>query len=329
MFCDDSGSMSLNEPAEDNLTRHQILQQIMVTLSFWASLMDADGVCVRFFNSSQEANGVSNANDVNNLLNVVRPSGGTPMGEMMKVKVIDKMVRNLLMSGNLDRPILIITVTDGVPNNPAAVINTITEARNMALQSKYGENAIAFSFAQVGSEPTATAWLEQIDSDPQVGKFIDCTSNFSIERDQCKAKFGIEFTESMWLIKLMVGAVDPAYDGADEGLQTNQPVYGQQQPSYNQQQQQPYGQQQQQPYGQQQQTPYSQQQQSPYNQQQQAPSYNQQQQQQQQPYNQPQQQQPTYNQQQQPPYGQQQPGYNPQYNQQKPPSNNPLSWFKK
>jgi hypothetical protein len=199
LFCDDSGSMSLNEPAEDNLTRHQILQQIMVTLSFWASLMDADGVCVRFFNLSQEANGMSNAKDVKNLFNAVRPSGGTPMGEMMKEKVIDKMIRNLLMSGNLDRPILIITVTDGCPNNPIAVINTIREARNMSLQSKYGENAIAFSFAQVGSEPSATAWLEQIDVDPQVGKCIDCTSNFFIERDQCRAKFGIEFTESMWL----------------------------------------------------------------------------------------------------------------------------------
>jgi uncharacterized protein YegL len=153
LFCDDSGSMSLTELSEDNLTRLQVLQQIMVTLSFWASLMDADGVCVRFFNSSKEGNGISNAEDVNNLFNFVKPHGGTPMGEAMKEKIIDEMIRSLLMSGNLDRPILIITVTDGCPNNPTAVIDTIMETKNMALQSKYGENAVAFSFAQVGNDP--------------------------------------------------------------------------------------------------------------------------------------------------------------------------------
>jgi hypothetical protein len=163
----------------------------------------------------------------------------------------------------------------------------------------------------VGTDASATSWLEQIDTNPQVGKLIDCTSNYLIEKEQCRATMGVEFTESMWLIKLMIGAIDPAYDAEDEGIQLNQ------QPSYGQEQQpQAYGQQQQQPQAySQQQPPYLQQQQT-YSQ---PPSYGQQKysQQPQQLY----QQQPQQNSQQ--PYSQQiPPPYSqppPPYSQQPPP----------
>lgn len=73
LFVDDSGSMAVTEPSEDNMERYQVLKQIMTTLSFWASLMDADGLCVRFFNSSREGDGITNAQAVTQLLNSVSP----------------------------------------------------------------------------------------------------------------------------------------------------------------------------------------------------------------------------------------------------------------
>jgi hypothetical protein len=193
-----------------------LMKEVVKTISFWATLLDGDGICVRFFNSNVQGNGISNQGDVEALFRTVRASGGTPMGESMLGKIIDPIVRPFLADGSLQRPVLIITVTDGVPDNRAAVVDAIKAIRTMAVRSRFGEHAVAFSFAQVGCDSGATRWLGEIDTNPEVGHLIDCTSEFSMEKRECEAKYGCEFTEAAWLVKLMIGAVDPTYDTADE-----------------------------------------------------------------------------------------------------------------
>lgn len=217
IFGDDSGSMATEEPKEDNMTRWDILKQVVKTIGFWSSLMDVDGVVVRFINSMQEGNGISNSAEIDNIFRVVRPSGGTPLGEQLDAKIIRKIIVPLIQSQEISRPVLILNITDGTPSNSNAVKQTILNCRNFCAQTKYGENAVAFSFAQIGSDRAATTYLGQLDTDPQVGHLIDCTSEFSIEKEEC----GAGFTEAVWIVKLMIGAVDPAYDSADEQPQQN------------------------------------------------------------------------------------------------------------
>jgi hypothetical protein len=212
IFGDDSGSMGTEEPKEDNLSRWEILKQVVKTIGFWSSLMDADGVVVRFINSMAEGNGISNAAEIDGIFRTVRPSGGTPLGEQLEQKIIRKIVVPVIQSQEIQRPVLVLNITDGTPTNSEAVKQTILNCRNFCAGTKYGENAVAFSFAQIGSDRTATEYLGQLDTDPQVGHLIDCTSEFSIEKQEC----GAGFTEAVWVVKLMIGAVDPAYDSADE-----------------------------------------------------------------------------------------------------------------
>jgi hypothetical protein len=178
--------------------------------------MDADGVVVRFINSAVEGNGISNSAEIDGIFRTVRPSGGTPLGEQLDQKIMKKIVVPVIQSQEIQRPVLILNITDGVPSNSNAVKQTILNCRNFCASTKYGENAVAFSFAQIGSDRTATEYLGQLDTDPQVGHLIDCTSEFSIEKQEC----GAGFTEAVWIVKLMIGAVDPAYDSADEQPQT-------------------------------------------------------------------------------------------------------------
>ena len=220
IFGDDSGSMGTEEPKEDNLTRWEILKQVVKTIGFWSSLMDADGVVVRFINSMQEGNGISNSAEIDNIFRSVRPSGGTPLGEQLDAKIIRKIVVPVIQSQEIQRPVLVLNITDGTPSNSNAVKQTILNCRNFCANTKYGENAVAFSFAQVGSDRSATEYLGQLDTDPQVGHLIDCTSEFSIEKEEC----GAGFTEAVWVVKLMIGAIDPAYDSADE-QQPRQPQH--------------------------------------------------------------------------------------------------------
>jgi hypothetical protein len=217
LFGDDSSSMNIEEPSEDNLSRWQLLKEVIKTLSFWSTLMDSDGVVVRFFNSNVEGNNLSSADDVEGLFRRVRAKGSTPMGEQLHAKILNQFVYQMLDSKELQKPILIITVTDGAPNSKIEVIKAITECYNKCRQSCYGEHAVAFSFAQIGSSSDATAWLGEIDSDRVIGHLIDCTSEFQIEKAECERTYsGIDFTEATWLVKLMIGPIDPEYDNFDE-----------------------------------------------------------------------------------------------------------------
>ena len=212
IFADDSGSMATIEPTEDNMKRFDIMRTVIETIGFWSTLMDPDGIVVRFFNSSIEGNGIGNNSDVSKLFNKVKPNGSTPMGKNLKSKIFNKIIQPVINAHELSRPVLIITVTDGVPDSQSDVINSICEIKNFCSQTLYGSNTVAFSFAQIGTDSDATKYLNQLDSHQQVGNIIDCTSEFSIEQKQC----GQGFNESVWVIKLMIGAIDPSYDQSDE-----------------------------------------------------------------------------------------------------------------
>jgi hypothetical protein len=229
IFGDDSGSMGTEEPKEDNLSRWEILKQVVKTIGFWSSLMDADGVVVRFINSQQEGNGISSAAEIDSIFRIVRPSGGTPLGEQLDAKIIRKIVVPVIQSQEIQRPVLVLILTDGEPTNRNTVKQTIMNCRNFCAQTKYGENAVAFSFAQIGSDRNATQYLGELDKDANVGHLIDCTSEFSIEKEEC----GAGFTEAVWVVKLMIGAVDPAYDSSDEQAQVQpQQQYNMNPPAY-------------------------------------------------------------------------------------------------
>ena len=73
--------------------------------------------------------------------------------------------------------------------------------------------ALAFCL-QVGKDQSAQAFLGQLDKDPEVGKMIDATSYYELEAEEYKRK-GVNLTPDLWLVKLMVGAVDASFDEQD------------------------------------------------------------------------------------------------------------------
>lgn len=213
LFVDDSGSMDYVEP-DEGMKRFDLMKEVMKTVAFWATLMDPDGVVVRFFNSNVEGNGLSSVKDVDALLKTVSPEGMTPMGEQLENKILNKIVLPLLIKGELNRPVLTITLTDGEPTNKQAVIDTIVKCRDAGLRSKYGEHAMSFSFCQIGEERAATKYLGDLDTHPVVGKLIDCTSSYDIEWNECGRNPA--FTVGAYMVKLLIGSVDDAYDALDE-----------------------------------------------------------------------------------------------------------------
>ncbi|KIV87825.1 hypothetical protein PV11_03345 [Exophiala sideris] len=266
LYIDDSGSMQFEENGE----RIDDLKLILSRVAHATSLFDEDGIQIRFMNSQEQGNNIRNEQQVNDMVARTRFSGLTPMGRELQNKILGPLVLGAARSGSLRKPVLVITITDGQPTGESSgdVARIIKSASDeLSRNPRYGKGAVAFQFAQVGNDLKAREFLSKLDEEPTIGDIIDCTSNYEVEADEMsRANPPVNLTPELWLIKLLLGAIDSSYDTKDEknsGPRPPQGGYGgpppqqggyppqggyggppQQQGGYGQQPQQGYGQQQ-------------------------------------------------------------------------------------
>ncbi|KAI4650179.1 uncharacterized protein J4E79_009446 [Alternaria viburni] len=267
LYIDDSGSMQFEEEG----SRITDLRLILDRVSFAATLFDNDGISVRCMNTdlsgarSQQGrplqDGVATEAQVAEIMRGVNFKGLTPMGTSMEKKVINEIVIPKARSGQMQKPVLVIAITDGQPagESSAKIFEVIKETYRQLQSTPYGRGAVAFEFAQVGNDTTARQFLSRLDEDPEVGPMVDCTSNFENEQEEMmRANPPVDLTPDLWIIKLLLGAIDRSYDSKDEksnpapgGYGAPPGQYGAPPPGYGQQPPQGYGQQPPQGYGQQ------------------------------------------------------------------------------
>ncbi|OQD73257.1 hypothetical protein PENDEC_c016G02688 [Penicillium decumbens] len=215
LYVDDSGSIEFEEKG----LRKEQLRQILGIVATAASTFDQDGISVRFMNNMERGDGIRSAADVETLVSRVRFAGLTPLGTGLKDKVIDPMVVGPARANRLDKPVLVITITDGQPAGEphGALRDVILHAVNEVSRTRYGRGAVSFQFTQVGNDQRAREFLSDLDADPQIGQLIDCTSNFEVEQDEMsRASPPVHLTRELWCAKLMLGAIDSSYDTKDE-----------------------------------------------------------------------------------------------------------------
>lgn len=212
IYADDSGSMGFEEGGE----RINDLKLMVGRVADVATMFDDDGILVRFMNGTLEGNGIRDSASAAQLISQVQFTGMTPLGTSLNQKVIQPFLMGGIQNRNISKPILVIIITDGEPTGEpkATVAQVIKNAKNMSMNSPFGPGAIAFEFAQVGKDQAAQAFLAQLDKDPEVGRMIDATSYYELEAEEYKRK-GVQLTPDLWLVKLMVGAIDHSFDEQD------------------------------------------------------------------------------------------------------------------
>ena len=186
LYIDDSGSMAFEEHGE----RIVDLKAMLSRIAFATSLMDEDGIQVRFMNSTDQGNGIRHEQQVNDLLNQRKFSGLTPMTASLRDKIIRPLVLGPARSGQLKKPVLVITITDGQPSGTERIGTTeehetlerlkgfiLETSAELAANPRYGKAAVCYQFAQVGNDLKARDFLKRLDEDPDVGDLIDCTSS--------------------------------------------------------------------------------------------------------------------------------------------------------
>jgi hypothetical protein len=176
LYVDDSGSMAFEENGE----RIDDLKLILNRVAFATSLFDTDGIQVRFMNSPTQGNGIRNAQQVEQLISQIKFSGMTPMGRELNAKILQPMVLQPARAGQLQKPVLVITITDGQPTGES--LNHVNQVMLQASQEvqknpRFGKGALSFQFAQVGNDLKAREFLGKLDEDASIGDIIDCTSS--------------------------------------------------------------------------------------------------------------------------------------------------------
>ena len=211
---------------EEGGERIKDLKMILQRVAYAATLFDDDGVSIRFMNNSPEerglqCDGIKSEQQIEQLVSNIQFRGLTPMGTSLKKKVLEPLVVARARSGQLRKPVLVLTITDGQPAGEPqgavfeAVRYTITELSR--LQNGPGQGAVAFQFAQVGNDEKAREFLSQLDSDKSLGDWVDCTSNYESESAEIARKNpGTDLSPDEWLMTLLLGAIDRSYDTKDE-----------------------------------------------------------------------------------------------------------------
>ncbi|KAH7384387.1 putative RfeF [Phaeosphaeria sp. MPI-PUGE-AT-0046c] len=235
LYIDDSGSMQFEEEG----SRIKDLRLILDRVSFAATLFDADGISLRFMNTDLSGarnqqgrplqDGVANESQIEEVMRGVQFKGLTPMGTSLRKKVIDEIILAKAAQNQLRKPVLVIAITDGQPAGEPqnAVFDTIRYAFDTLQQRfpQYGRGGVAFEFAQVGNDEMAKKFLAKLDEDPQIGPMVDCTSNYENEQEEMsRANPPVDLTPDLWIVKLLLGAIDRSYDQQDE--KANHPAPG-------------------------------------------------------------------------------------------------------
>ena len=220
LYVDDSGSMQFEEGGE----RIDDLKLILNRVVQASTLFDDDGISIRFMNTvlpEGMGDNVRSEQQINQIMSSVKFAGLTPMGRELRKKVIDGIVLRDARLGRLNKPVLVIAVTDGQPagDEPSAtaVFETIRYAVSEVGRATGSNGGISFQFAQVGNDTKAREFLGKLDSDPMVGNMVDCTSNYEQEQQEMlNQNPPVDLTPELWLIKLLLGSIDPSYDSKDE-----------------------------------------------------------------------------------------------------------------
>lgn len=214
LYIDDSGSMAFEQGGE----RIDDMKLILNRVSYASSLFDQDGISVRFMNSNVDGDNVRNEQEANALVQRVRFSGLTPLGTSMDRKILQPLVLGPARAGRLQKPVLIITVTDGAPagEDRYHIAKVIINANRELQRTRYGSDALSYQFAQVGDDTKAQAFLAELDNHPEIGGLVDVTSNYELESAEMLRKSGQELTPELWLVKMLMGGIDSSYDEKDE-----------------------------------------------------------------------------------------------------------------
>jgi uncharacterized protein with von Willebrand factor type A (vWA) domain len=168
IIIDKSGSMS-NTDRGTNKSRWEIVKESTLALARKCDQLDADGITVYVFSGKFKRYDNVSAAKVEQIFQENEPMGGTNL-----TAALQDVVNNFLQrkkAGQTKAGETVLVITDGEPDDRRSVFEIIIEATRRISS----DEELAFSFIQVGSDPSATDFLKALDD-----KLMGIGANFDI-----------------------------------------------------------------------------------------------------------------------------------------------------
>lgn len=179
--------------AEDNrMVRARALVTLMTEVAT-TLVGDNKGVHLRFINKDDSTANSLRAQGVEQRMNFA-PEGWTEIGTNLKKKILQPMVYDVINTDVLQRPVLVLTITDGVPSkeNSNEFRKAIVESKKELKAKNYQKQgmcliplgyyyvlthvAVLFDLSQVGNDPEAVAFIESFDGDSATSDVLHRTA---------------------------------------------------------------------------------------------------------------------------------------------------------
>lgn len=179
VMIDKSGSMSTPD-CPGGKERWAYAQEQAEAIARECAKFDSDGIdVVVFAGTPKEYKGVT-PDKVKQIFTENSPSGSTDTAAALKL-VLDGYTSR--KSAGETKPLIVICITDGAPNDQNAVDNVIIAHANSMTED--GETGI--QFVQIGSDPAARAFLKHLDDDLQAkgAKFDIVDTKNEQEMENC------------------------------------------------------------------------------------------------------------------------------------------------
>jgi len=208
IYCDDSTSMSWDSNGRSTSnpanSRYYSLRQLVSRITRVAtSLLPADAVVkVRFINNTFQND--LTAADVDSLMESVSPRGTTPLGASLVKKILQPLVYDRISnpSYEFEQPLLVCTITDGIPDEGDIPIKqVVTDCRKALVDKKYDPTSVMFCISQIGNDAKAKAFLGVVRDETDIKDVVHCTA------DELDVKFAElkdnERELEVWLLEML------------------------------------------------------------------------------------------------------------------------------
>jgi hypothetical protein len=216
MILDDSSSMSTPniDRNERNLspfnhlpTRWDELKHITSIIVDLASTLDPDGIDIYFLNRSPLLH-VNDSSQLNETFSRL-PDGPTPITRVLE------QVLNLKRSLIHDRKLLILIATDGLPTDDRGE-NDLKRLEKVLRHDRLPSiDRIYITFIACTNDLQSVQYLNQFDKKIP---FVDVLDDYKSERAEILAVQGKNFPFSYgdYVVKILMGSIDPWFDQLDE-----------------------------------------------------------------------------------------------------------------
>ena len=206
IVCDDSGSM-LTKVDGTQRTRWDELCEIVKIVLKIGVMFDSNGVDIYFLNRDPFTN-VKDPHTVDQVFQIL-PRGYTPL-----VPVLNQVFTSKLAARGRDKKLLVFVATDGRPTDKDGNVN-IGELEQIMRYTRQVETTYV-SFLLCTDEPSCVDYLNEWD---QTMPNVDVTDDFHTEREKVlryAKNPNQRFSRGDYVVKALVGAIDPEIDALGE-----------------------------------------------------------------------------------------------------------------